>query len=73
MLMTKEDLRTFKAIQTKLDDKQHVQTLKIKTTGAPSPAQTHGGPVFMSVGAIIELDVVEDHARRLQDQDDTSA
>ena len=61
-LMTHQDLRTFKAVQHKLEEKQKVQSLMIRTVGAPEPSETHGGPVFMSVGQVLQLDTVEDAA-----------
>lgn len=56
--MTKQDLRQFKAVQRHLDDKDKVNSLRIKTVGAPTPSETHGGPVFMSIGQVIQLDTV---------------
>ena len=53
-------MRQFKAVLHKLEEKQQVQSLRIKTVGAPAPAETHGGPVFMSIGQDIELDTVEE-------------
>ena len=40
--------------------------MRIKTVGAPSPASTHGGPVFMSIGQVIQLDLAEEKTRRLE-------
>lgn len=50
MLMTTTDLRQFKQVQHKLNNTDTVQSLTIRTSAAPTPALTHGGPVFMSVG-----------------------
>lgn len=58
MLMTTNDLRQFKAIVAHLEAKQSIHTTFINTVAAPTPDETHGGPVFMSVGQVIELDVV---------------
>ena len=52
----------FKAVQHKLEEKQKVQSLMIRTVGAPTPSETHGGPVFMSVGSVLQLDTVQDAA-----------
>jgi len=69
MLMTKTDLRQFKAIQRHLDEKQAVQSLNIIASECPAPTLTHGGPVFLSVGQVIQLDVVDEkHKRRLEDE-----
>jgi hypothetical protein len=74
MLMTKTDLRQFKAVQHRLEDKQGLQWLRIRTAAAPTPALIHGGPVFISVGQVVQLDVVgEDLSRRLADEDSTVA
>lgn len=70
MLMTKTDLRQFKAIQTKLEEKQSVNTYWIKAAPAPKPDMTHGGPVFMSVGQVVDIDLVDEKAtRRLEGED----
>ena len=66
--MTRTDLRQFKAVQHHLDDKQKIQTMRIKTVGAPDPSETHGGPVFMSIGQVIQLDIVSEKARLLADE-----
>ena len=71
--MTHQDLRQFKAVQHKLDDHQPVQSLKIRTVGAPAPSETHGGPVFMSVGQVIQLDTVAETARRLEGESTEAA
>ena len=65
-MMTKADLRQFKAIQRHLDEKQAVQSLHIRAAEYHSPALTHGGPVFMSVGQVIQLDVVGESRRLLE-------
>ena len=65
--MTQNDLRQFKSVQHQLDEKQNVHTQYIKTTGCPNPADTHGGPVFMSVGQVLKLDVVGEKSIRLLD------
>ena len=50
MLMNKDDLRTFRAVQTKLTQGQSVQTVWSKTPNAPYPTKTPGGPVFITAG-----------------------
>lgn len=40
----------FKAVQHHLEEKEKVNSLRIRTVGAPAPSETHGGPVFMSIG-----------------------
>ena len=62
-------MRQFKAVQYHLEEKQSVQTLMIAASEAPTPDLTHGGPVFMSVGQVVELEVVgEKSSRRLEDE-----
>lgn len=69
MLMTHNDLRMFKAVQRHLDDKQAVQQLHIRTVETVDAAHTHGGPVFMSVGQVIQLDVVDEKSKRRLDDE----
>ena len=45
----------------------------IRNSAAPTPDLTHGGPVFMSVGQVIELDIVGEHHRRLLEQEAAAA
>ena len=71
MLMNQSDLRQFKAVQHKLEEKQSVNYQYIKTSGCPAAAETHGGPVFMSVGQVLKLDVLgEEKSRRLLDDEE---
>ena len=71
-MMTKQDLRQFKAIQRHLEEKQTVHSLHIRASAYERPELTHGGPVFMSVGQVIQLDVVGE-SRRFLDGDDGAA
>ena len=71
MMMTKQDLRQFKAIQRHLEEKQTVHSLHIRASAYERPELTHGGPVFMSVGQVIQLDVVGE-SRRFLDGDDAA-
>lgn len=74
MMMNQQDLRQFKAIQTHLEEKQSVQTLQIRASECPAPETTHGGPVFMSVGQVIQLDIVgEEKTRRLLEDEPEAA
>ena len=59
MLMTHNDLRMFKVVQRRLEEKESVQSLHIRAVETVDAAHTHGGPVFMSVGQVIQLDVVD--------------
>lgn len=65
MLMTQTDLRQFRAVVHHLEAKQHVHHTWINTVPTPKPDETHGGPVFISVGQVIELDVSRSASRRL--------
>ena len=69
MLMNKQDLRQFKVVQRKLEEKESVETIYIRASEAPTPSQTHGGPVFMALGEVVELDVVGDHPKRRLDEE----
>ena len=71
--MNKQDLRQFKAVQHKLTDKESVETLYIRASECPTPSLTHGGPVFMAVGQVIELDVVGEGSKRRLDTVDEPA
>jgi hypothetical protein len=73
MMMTKTDLRQFKAIQRHLDEKATVHSLHIRASAYERPEKTHGGPVFMSVGQVIQLDVVGESKRLLAGDDGTDA
>ena len=55
MLMTRDDLRTFKAVQTRLSPGEQVQSVWSRTATAPHPTSTPGGPVFVTAGQVIEL------------------
>ena len=50
MLMHKDDLRTFRAVQTKLTQDQTIQTVWSRKPTAPYPTVTPGGPVFITAG-----------------------
>ena len=57
MLMNEEDLRTFRAVQTKMTAGQSVQSVWSKTPNAPYPKETPGGPVFITAGQVVTIDV----------------
>ena len=65
MLMNKDDLRTFRAVQTKLYEGESVQTVWSNTPNAPYPDKTPGGPVFVTAGQVVKLDIVSDSRRML--------
>ena len=72
MLMNKDDLRMFRAVQTKLTEGQGVQTVWSRTPNAPTPQKTPGGPVFVTAGQVIKLDIVSND-RRLSGATTTSS
>ena len=65
MLMKTDDLRMFRAVQTKLTEGQSVQTVWSRTPNAPNPTKTPGGPVFVTAGQVIKLDIVSNDRRML--------
>jgi hypothetical protein len=66
MLMTKNDLRLFRMVQRKLEEGESVQTVWSTAPKAPHAKQTPGGPVFVTAGQVIQLDVVQDDRRMLE-------
>ena len=74
MLMTKADLYHFKSAQHHLNEKDAVQSIYVRASECPALDQPNGGPVFMSVGQVIQLDIVgETHGRLLLDSADESS
>lgn len=72
MLMTKTDLRLFRMVQRHLEQGESVQTVWSRTPQAPHSTTTPGGPVFVTAGMVVELDVVTSDKRMLEDQTTTT-
>jgi hypothetical protein len=67
MLMNKSDLRLFRVVQRHLENNEAVQTVWSRTPQAPHAQSTPGGPVFVTAGQVVELDVMDQNGKRFLD------